>query len=285
MSINADPSKIKALVFDLDGTILTPDNKLTLRTVNAIKKCKERGIRIIISTGRVISAAEPYRKAISAEGPMIYLNGSILADMDKGGIIKTTCMDVDTVNYCIDLARKINIYCQIYIHGGKQNEKELFLYAENDSPFRESYHKHTGVLAEITDLKTKLLDPDYHDVIKVMFLAEPEDNLGVRADLEKNIGEMVYIVQTYRTFLEILNKDISKGKALSYIMDMFSLRPEEVIAFGDEENDIPMFEATAFSAAPSSAKESVRAKATTVVGPNTEEGVAKFLEEFFNLSI
>ena len=285
MSINADPEKIKALVFDLDGTILTQDNKLTPRTVNAIKKCKERGIRIIVATGRVISAAEPYRKEISAEGPMIYLNGSIIADMDKGGIIKTTCMDIDTVNYCIDLARKMNVYCQIYIHGGSLNEKELLLFAEKDSPYRESYHKHTGVLAEITNLKEKLLDPNYRDVIKVMFIAEPEDNLGVRADLDKNIGEKVYIVQTYRTFLEILNKDISKGKALSYVMDMFSLKPEEVIVFGDEENDIPMFEAAAFSAVPSSSKESVRARAKTVVGPNTEDGVAKFLENFFNLSI
>jgi hydroxymethylpyrimidine pyrophosphatase-like HAD family hydrolase len=66
-------------------------------------------------------------------------------------------------------------------------------------------------------------------------------------------------------------------------MEHLSIKKEEIIAFGDEENDLPMFEAAGFSAAPFNAKENVKAKADLVVGSNAEDGVAAFLEEFFGL--
>jgi len=66
-------------------------------------------------------------------------------------------------------------------------------------------------------------------------------------------------------------------------MERLSLKREEAIAFGDEENDIPMFARAGFSIAPSNAKDAVKAKADLVIGSNVEDGVAAFLEEFFAL--
>jgi len=74
---------------------------------------------------------------------------------------------------------------------------------------------------------------------------------------------------------------VSKGEGLKTVMACRGLKPEEVIAFGDEENDLPMFVAAGFSAAPSSAKENVRQAADFVFGSNAEEGLAIFLEELF----
>ena len=285
MSITADPNNIKALAFDLDGTLLTPDSVLSKRSLVTLEKCKKRGLQIIIATGRTIESAEPFRKEIRADGPMIFLNGAVVADMDRGGVIKTTYMSRDAAEFCVDLAREMGIYCQLYIDNNDNvpvgKTSRITLFAERDLPERKFYHEKTGVMAELRNLKEVLGRPDFGNVIKTMFLVEPEVQAEIRPILDKHIGENVYIVQTYRSYLEILSKSASKGKALAYVMESLSLRSDEVIAFGDEENDIPMFETAAYSAAPSSAKESVKARAGMVIGSNADDGVAEFLERFF----
>jgi len=115
-----------------------------------------------------------------------------------------------------------------------------------------------------------------------MFLAEPEVLATLRPKLQERLGKSAYIVQSTPTFLEIMDAKVSKGQGLKFVMEHCSLKSEEVIAFGDEENDLPMFAAAGFSAAPSNAKENVKAAADLVIGSNAEDGVAAFLEEFFN---
>jgi hydroxymethylpyrimidine pyrophosphatase-like HAD family hydrolase len=66
-------------------------------------------------------------------------------------------------------------------------------------------------------------------------------------------------------------------------MEKRGLKPEELIALGDEENDLPMFSVAGFSVAPANAKEKVRQAADLVTGPNTEDGIAAFLEETFRV--
>jgi hydroxymethylpyrimidine pyrophosphatase-like HAD family hydrolase len=79
-----------------------------------------------------------------------------------------------------------------------------------------------------------------------------------------------------------MNAGVSKGEGLKIVMDSRGLKPEEVIVFGDEENDLPMFSVAGFSAAPSSAREKIRSAADFVFGPPAEEGLAVFLEEVFS---
>ena len=116
-----------------------------------------------------------------------------------------------------------------------------------------------------------------------MFLAEPEVQAALRPKIVGRFGKSIYMAQTLWNFLEIMDVKVSKGQGLKSIMEHCSLKPEEVIAFGDEENDLPMFAVAGFSVAPSNAKDHVKAAADIVIGSNAEDGVAAFLEEFFSL--
>ena len=153
--------------------------------------------------------------------------------------------------------------------------------AEKDCEEREMYHRHTGLLVDIGDLKEELNRRE--NCIKAMYLVEPDLMAKVRLRLEASLGKSVYIAQTLHNFLEIMDAKASKGQGLKIAMEYLSLNKDEVIAFGDEENDLPMFEAAGFSVAPSNAKEAVKAKAALVVGSNAEDGVPVFLEEYFAL--
>lgn len=103
----------------------------------------------------------------------------------------------------------------------------------------------------------------------------------IRPKIEERFGDKLYIARTLRTFLEIMNPNVSKGEGLKIALQRRGLDAAQVIAFGDEENDLPMFGATGFAIAPANAKESVRNAADLVIGPNTEDGVAAFLEKTF----
>ena len=282
MSITADPKNIKALALDLDGTILAPGAVLSERSLRAVKACVRRGLKLIIATGRAIDAAEPFRLAMGVEGPMIYFNGAMVTDVSRGEIISTTLLDLKTADYCVDLSREMEVYYQVFLPPSPDNPK-IKLIAEREGPEREMYHTHTGLYSEIVDLKAALSRPGLKGCIKSMFLAEPETFAAVRQRLDERLGKSVYISQTLRNFLEIMNAGVSKSQGLRTVMERLSLKREEIIAFGDEENDLPMFEAAGFSVAPSNAKENVKTAANLVAGPNTEDGVAVFLEEFFSL--
>ena len=275
-----DPEKIRALALDLDGTLLAPGAVLTERAVKAVKGCMQRGLKIIIATGRALEATERFRAALGAEGPMIYFNGALVTVMPQNEILSTTLLDKKAAEFCLDLSREMDVYCQMFIPG---RDTAITLMAEREAPGRTMYYNHTGILAELTDLKILLRQTAFDGCFKSMFVAEPEILDLLRPRLDKQFGKSVYIARTLRTFLEVMNAGVSKGQGLEVVMKHCSLQKEEVIAFGDEENDIPLLAAAGFSVAPSSAQDAVKARADLVVASNTDDGVAAFLEEFFKL--
>jgi Cof subfamily protein (haloacid dehalogenase superfamily) len=284
-------NNIKAIAIDLDGTILAPGAILTQRTMDIFNACTQKGIKIIIATGRAIESVESYRVALDINGPMIYFNGAIIAEMPKYEILCATMLDMKIADYCIDIARDAGVFCQLYFledncsgktFSEKQNIKKIELIAEREGKEKEMYYEHTGIKAKLGDLKDVLHSPEHMQCIKTMFMAEPEVQALIRPKLEKQFGANVYIAQTLHNFLEVMDAKASKGKGLKFIMDKLNYKKNEVIACGDEENDLPMFDVAGLSIAPSNAKDSVKAKVNFVVEPNTEDGVALFLQNYLD---
>ena len=282
-----DPETIRALSIDLDGTMLAPGAVLSERTARTLKLCMQRGLRVIIATGRAVEAAEPFRAAIGATGPMIYYNGAVVMDTPGNKILNTVLMDKKAAEYCLDLAGEMGVYCQIYfpneISPDGDKESSIPLLANRVSAELDMYHKNTGILAEHANLKEELSRPDLPGCVKTMFLVEPELVAVLRTKLEKHFGTNAYIATSHPMYLEVMHPKASKGSGLEFVMQHCSLKKEEIIAFGDEENDLPMFKASGFSIALGSAKEEVKAAADLVIGSNAEDGVAAFLEEYFKL--
>jgi len=283
-----DPKKIRGLAIDLDGTTLLPEGVLGDRTRDCFRKLISKGMHIIIATGRAIEASEKYRSALGAEGPMVFFNGAEVADVPSGKVLFTNLISLDVVDFGADLARELGIHYQVYLPAGispdtgKQdsNQKWEALLIERYGPEAEMYYKHTGVNAVIKDLKSIASMP-LDGCIKGMFIADPALHDKVRQKFKERFGDKISIVRSYPTFLEVIKNGVSKGEGLRIAMEHRGLKPEEVIAFGDEENDVPMFPIAGFSAAPENAREKIRKAADFVYGSNTEEGLAVYLEKIF----
>jgi Cof subfamily protein (haloacid dehalogenase superfamily) len=283
------PGDIKGLALDLDGTTLMPGAVLGRRTQDTLTALHERGLQLILCTGRAVEAAERFRLSLGAEGPMVYFNGAEVTEMPSGRVLDVVLLEAEAVDFCVDISRRLGVYFQVYQYprgdapdGASPSGKyRRILAAEKWGPEAEMYLNHTGMRAEIGELKEA--PAGLSGCIKGMFIAEPEVQDKVRPLIEERFGKTLYIARTLRNFLEVMNSRVSKGRGLRIALEKRGLKPSEVIAFGDEENDLPLFEEVAFSVAPSNAKETVRRAADITVGSNAEEGVAAFLEEFFGL--
>jgi len=281
-----DPKVIKALAIDLDGTLLRPDKTISDRSLCALRACMEKGIQVILTTGRAVDSGEKYRKQIGTGGPHVYYNGAEVADMSAGKIIYTRFVDPAPILFCVRLARQMGIFFQAFFPNSSfangflsgHNSGEILM-ADKKTIEAEGYEKSTGIGVVVGDLEEQLLRAQA--VIKGMFITPEENHKKIRSLLREQFGESINIVQSTPIFLEILAGGVSKGSGLTYALEYLNLKTEHTIAFGDEENDLPMFKAAGFSAAPSNAKEAVRNAASFQIPADTEDGVAAFLEENF----
>jgi len=282
-----DPSAIKALAIDLDGTMLLPDASLGTRTLRCLKRLIARGIQVVICTGRASGASTRYCEAIGAQGPMVFFNGAIIAEMPGARPLSFAMLPLEVVGYGADLARGMDLHYQVFFppsgdpdRGGSWRETLVIEKRRSESEF---YQQHTGMVPVVADLKEFAASPGLRGAIKAMFISDPMLQGEISRKMSGRFGDRIYMTRTYPTFLELMAAGVSKGEGLKTVMKLRGLKPGEVIAFGDEENDLPMFAVAGFSAAPSSAREKVRGAADFVFGPNAQEGLALFLEELFGL--
>jgi Cof subfamily protein (haloacid dehalogenase superfamily) len=281
-SVTTSPSfkNIRALAFDLDGTLLMPGGVLSERSLAAVKECMARGIKVIIATGRAREAAEKYRLAINVEGPMVYFNGALVADMPSKKVLSTCLLDAVSVEAGLAVAREGGFYFQVFFPP-LPGETEPLLLAEADREELAEYGDHTGIYAKVGDIKEELSKRGGRGVIKAMFIADPEViDASIRPRLDERFGRSIYIARTRPRFIEMLSGSVSKGVGLGIALGALGLSLEETIAFGDEENDIPMLKAAGWSVAPSNAKAEAKEAAREICRPNTEDGVALWLENF-----
>jgi len=279
-----DVSKIKALAIDLDGTALLPDTSMGERTVRCLKGLVDRGLQVMLCTGRAIESSQRYYSAIGASGPMVFFNGAEVAEVPNVKVISSNLMSPDVIDYGLDIARGMDIHFQVFFPPREtpfQGAPWEALLIEKQRPESEMYRNHTGIVPVVTDLKAVLAEPGTKGCFKAMFICDPALHDELRRKMGERFGDSIYIARSYPTFLEIMNAGVSKGEGLKTAMKCRGLKMDELIAFGDEENDLPMFAVAGYSAAPSSAKEKVREAADIVFGPNAEEGLAAYLEKLF----
>jgi len=280
MQKEIDVSKIKALAVDLDGTALMPDTRIGERTVRCLKSLVDRGIQVMLCTGRAVESSQRYYSAIGATGPMVFFNGAEVAEVPDVKVISSNLLGTDVIDYGLDLARSMDIHFQVFFPPRDSPWEALLI--EKQRPEAEMYRKHTGIVPVVTDLKAVIAEPGTKGGFKAMFICDPALHGEIRRKMGGRFGDSIYMANSYPSFLEVMNAGVSKGEGLKTAMKCRGLKMEELIAFGDEENDLPMFGVAGFSAAPSSAKEKVRQAADFVFGSNAEEGLAAFLENLFN---
>ncbi|HJD00867.1 Cof-type HAD-IIB family hydrolase [Candidatus Arthromitus sp. SFB-turkey] len=261
---------IKLCVFDLDGTLLNSNKKITQETLLAVKNLSNYNIKYTIATGRIDILARKYQREICSDLPIISCNGSIIRDLsNKIYYMKT--LDFETVknifNYFKSLELNFLFYTENSILVTKNNPRIEFL---------KNYNKTAN---KNDQFNFEIMDDDINKYSNLKFLkslAHIENRpklLEIQSILNKDFKNLSIVSSDYE-LLDLMPSGINKGTALSILCDILNIESENVCVFGDNFNDIEMINFAGTSIVPENGENDVKKLATHITKTNDEEGIS-----------
>jgi Cof subfamily protein (haloacid dehalogenase superfamily) len=276
--------KYKMLVTDMDYTLLNKEKKVSERNREAVRKAMEKGVHIVVATGRIYTSARVYAKLLGVCTPIIASNGAIIREaafdnpMDTEKTIYKDVLSPEAVKEMIRLSHKYGLFCHFFT--------EDTIYAEKLVNVSLRYTEWNKYLGEQDQVKIKIVDDIYESLQKdgvqilkaVVVDSDSEKIQGLRDSIEET--GVVSVSQSMKDNLEVMNKGVTKGNAVKMLAKLYGIDREEIIAIGDNENDISMIEYAGLGIAMGNAEEALKKAAKHVTGDYQQDGVAEAIERF-----
>lgn len=276
--------EFKLIAIDLDGTLLDNRGKISEENRNELKKFVENGGIVILSSGRMTDCVSPFADILGVDCPLIVYNGAMvrLRKEEKREIIFHKPLPVEIGDILIDYSLENNFHLNYYLGDTLYAQKNQRL-----KKYADIYSSQTGAVYKFLD-NIRILKGNSPTKLILITDTENEDITRTRnyqyEYFKKKLRKKVKLVKTNPEYLEFMNKDVDKGVGLNAIAKYYGIKKEEIISFGDGENDIEMLLYSGISVAPSNAKEEVK-KVVKIVSKysNNQSFIGKFLKEFLKI--
>lgn len=272
-----DITKIKLLALDLDGTLLTNDKRLTERTAQALSAAAQAGIIPVIVTGRPLSGLPESVSGLPCIRYVVTSNGAATKDLLTGDLLRSACLDSGTAAEIVRIPMERGLIHCAFIDGVGYCEPafmELQFDLFRGTPL-ENYVQNSRKTTGDIDA---LIRNHPEGVENIWCIAKDREE---RDEIARLINER-WQVQTVLTALrdvEVGSTRADKGAAVAELAARFGIRKEEILAIGDNDNDLAMFRAAGMTAAMGNAPEYVKKQASCVTGSNEEDGAAEIIEK------
>lgn len=275
----------KLVAIDLDGTLLTEEKKIPSKNADVLKILSDRGIEIVIATGRRYWSARHFVSQIGMELMVVANNGTILRNMSNNETILQKYLDKDDFHILIKEGRKRDLYPIIHAdHFDERYDIVIELDKENE--------KYSSYLYDIPDRYKKIENLLFYENPRVLSVVFPGEinvlkefyNLLNTSHVDRYSSHILNSLTKVGPILEIMGPLGSKWKTLSDYAKEKGIRKEEIIAIGDDDNDIEMIENAGLGIGMKNASLGVRKVADIITEKTNDEcGVADVLEKIFSL--
>lgn len=270
--------QIKMVALDLDGTTLNDEKIISDRTVAAFKKAMERGVHIVIATGRTYSSLPEQIFTIAGLEYLVTSNGAHITRIADRKLIYEDYIPAGGVERVAELMRDSGIPLEVFVKGKAYIDKEEY----EDIMARGSSYRDVEYIRKTRNPVPKLIDfmlEHKHSVeninVEFEFL---EDKERWRKPLANIDGTT--LTSSFAHNFEIGGRNTSKAAALSYLMELLSLTPDQLMACGDSPNDEEMIKLAGLGVAMANASEQTKKTADCITDSNNRDGVAKAIERF-----
>ena len=286
----------KLVAIDLDGTMLNSYGMVTESTKQVIKNTINKGIEVIIASGRPIDSIKTIAKEIGSENYFIAGNGALIYDIKKDEIIYEKFMNkqkvLDIIKICEENSISYNIYTEKTIIAKGLKYNVLYYYKENlkkeenkktNITIVEDVYEYIKNLENEKFLKITVCDETksvFNSIIRKLRTVEDIDVLDVLHMSRKMIKQGTEDVPIEYYYTEISLKDVDKWNAIEYLANKMNISKDEIIAIGDNINDKEMIENAKVGIAMGQSTPVITEIADFVTSNNNEDGVAKALEKY-----
>ncbi|MBN2558782.1 MAG: HAD-IIB family hydrolase [Clostridia bacterium] len=263
-------------ISDLDGTLLNGGAELSEYTAGALRKLIEGGVHFTIATARTTATVEHILERVPVNVPAILMNGVLIYDMRKRIYLKKNPLPDDAVETVLAAIKSTGQAGLMY---AIRDEKLITYYERlDDGPLRDFVAERVKKYNK-TFTKTNEFSKTGADVIYFAFL-ESHDRIQRLRGLVKDIAglDTVMYKDIYSGdlwYLECYSSAASKFNGVNYLRREYGYG--RIVGFGDNLNDIPLFEACDECLAVENAKPELKEKADAVIGSNIDDGVARWL--------
>ena len=265
--------KYKLLVLDVDGTLLNDEREISKRTLAALLKVQQMGVRIVLASGRPTYGLMPLAKTLELgnyEGFVLSYNGCQIIKAQNGEILFERRINPEMLPYLEKKARK--------------NGFAIFTYHDDtlitDSPDNE-YIKNEALLNNLKIIR----EDEFSTAIdfapcKCMLVSDKEKALiGLEQHWEKRLAGTLDTFRSEPYFLEVVPCGVNKANTLGALLEHLGVTREEVIAVGDGVCDVTMLQLAGMGVAMGHSQDSVKVCADYVTASNEEDGVALAVEK------
>jgi|SRR5690625_393112 len=267
------------IALDLDGTLLTNNKTISMRTKDIIFRAIEDGHIVVIATGRPHRASIQYYQSLGLTTPMVNFNGGLIHHpTDKNWSTEhnpiTNKLALSIVDACYELNVQ-NILAEVQDHAYlDQHDEQIINMFQATQSTDIHYPFIVGKIAE------QLMDDP------TSLLIRPQDEQ--LEQLQTQLDEHVEFVEHRHwggplNIIEITKKGIHKAVGLHKIAAHYQIPQERIIAFGDEDNDLEMIDYAGIGVAMDNAIPPLKSIANHITATNEQDGVGIFLEEYLNL--
>lgn len=261
----------KMLVLDMDDTLLTDDHKISDINKEMLLKAQEKGVYVVLASGRPTSAMTSYAKELELDlndSYMISFNGAVISSVKDNEILFEQTLSKEQIHELYDYSLKKKTHIITYLN----NE----IISETDSEYIE-------IEKEITGLKhTKV--PSFKEAVttsavKCILLAEPSYLRGLEDDLKAAMPHLS-VAMSKPFFLEVAQNGIDKAASLKLLAAKLNIDQSEIIAVGNAGNDLTMVEYAGLGVWVDNVTPELRDRADVIVASNNNHGVAEVVKRY-----
>lgn len=259
----------KLAVFDLDGTLLNNKHQISIENLEAINLLRQNNIKVVIATGRSNEIIKPFLKELNINDNVITCNGTVIGHPDNEVMLYEDIVPKTEVKKALEMCIKYGHQFLVYTSKSiisRMKDWNMFLEEKNVSNSDE-YNTNIVITENIDDII------NHYNVNKILIIERNEEKY---LELSKRVSkyDKVAHTQSSKSYLDIGPLNNSKGKAVEILCNDFGFNLDEVIAFGDQMNDISMIGIVGFGVAMGNARNEVKEIADYVTLNNDENGVA-----------
>lgn len=272
-------NNFKAVMIDLDGTLLTDDKKITDFSYQILQNLYNKGIKIIIATGRGLSRAKQLTEKLDFDKIILANNGAIIHSSSNIAMDEDLMLDSNVVDKLSALSKEYGIRPYFFV----ENKCSLLIQDEDDKKY---YVDSVGDESEIMTISERNLP--INDCVS-MIMISAKNNILKMVDIIKNNPHVTYHIHTKYfpqniRMLEVQNVNTDKYKRAIALLEHFGIKNDEVVAIGDAHNDLEMVVNSGLGVAMKNSDDILKQNADIITQyTNEEDGLAKFLEELFEL--
>lgn len=256
----------KAIFSDMDGTLLNSRHQISSRTEQAIKSVISKGVPFIPVSARPPYAITPYTDKLQTNQAIICYSGALILDQNLRELYS---VQIDQTDLAI-LNQILTDYQYLSINH----------YVGLDWFANDLNNYWTNQEADITGLSPERIPTNLKKAHKILVMGEADKIQPLEQKLKQKLPHLS-IHRSKPEYLEIMNKAATKAKAISFMEQYLHVNADEVIAFGDNFNDLDMLQYAGLSVAMGNAPDEIKSVAKEVTMSNDEDGIALVLEDKF----